>query len=74
MVYPGWFCRVCGRVGRPGHAVLIMNFNGSQNGGIHAPSTQGRDAPEHICGRCRTPLGKSAIRCPNEPETKEQDA
>lgn len=24
--------------------------------------------PEHHCAKCKTPFGKSAVRCPNEPK------
>lgn len=27
------------------------------------------DEPEHLCGRCRTPFGRSALPCPNDRRT-----
>lgn len=30
-------------------------------------SSASTELPEHRCGRCFGPYGKSAIRCPNEP-------
>lgn len=29
------------------------------------------DEPEHVCGRCRTPFGRSALPCPNDRRTED---
>jgi hypothetical protein len=54
--------------GEQGHEVRTSIINGS---GKTYGNADARENPEHLCGQCRTPLGKSTIRCPNEP--KEDD-
>lgn len=46
----------------------MPRFHGTPNGGVLAPgSSRGGGAPEHVCGKCRTPTGRSAVPCPNDP-------
>ncbi|MBC7594510.1 MAG: hypothetical protein H7288_11330 [Kineosporiaceae bacterium] len=36
----------------------------------HLPASSRDDQPpEHTCPTCRTPYGRSSIKCPNEPLT-----
>lgn len=48
-----------------------MTLKGTFNAPQPTPGRSWDAQPEHICSQCRTPLGKSTIRCKNEPkETK----
>jgi hypothetical protein len=43
---------------------LVSTTGGAPRHGI----AESRERPAHLCAKCKTPMGKSAIPCPNEPK------
>lgn len=49
-----------------------MTLKGTFNAPQYTPGRSWDSPPAHICSNCRTPTGKSAIRCKNEPKETKQ--